>query len=72
MVEKKNRTVNKELRKHIKILTQKKHGEIKKKEIYKVIEHKYRTKKKGLNVVPEELKQRMQLRPPTLRACSKN
>ena len=72
MVEKKNRTVNKELRKHIKILTQKKHGEIKKKEIYKVIEHKYRTKKKGLNVVPEELKQRMQLRQPTLKVCSKN
>ena len=72
MVEKKNRTVNKKQREHIKILKRKKHGEIKKKEIYKVIEHKYRTKKKGLNVVPEELKQRMQLRPPTLRVCSKN
>ena len=57
---------------NIKILKRKKHGEIKNKEIYKVTEHKYRTKKKGLNVVPEEIKQRMQLRPPTLRVCSKN
>ena len=39
---------------------QKKRGEIKKKEKYKVIEHKYRTKKKGLNVALEELKQRME------------
>ena len=49
-----------ELRKHINILERKKRGEIKKKEKYKVIEHKYRVKKKGLNVVLEELKQRMQ------------
>ena len=46
--------------KHIIILEQKKRGEIKKKERYKVIERKYRVKKKGLNVVLEELKQRMQ------------
>ena len=39
---------------------QKKRGEIKKKEKYKVIEHKYRAKKKGLNVALEELKQRME------------
>ena len=49
-----------ELRKHINILERKKRGEIKKKEKYKVIEHKYRVKKKGLNVVLEELKQRIQ------------
>ena len=49
-----------ELRKYINILERKKRGEIKKKEKYKVIEHKYRVKKKGLNVVLEELKQRMQ------------
>ena len=49
-----------ELRKHIKILERKKRGETKKKEKYKVIEHKYRVKKKGLHVVLEELKQRMQ------------
>ena len=49
-----------ELRKHINILERKKRGEIKKKEKYKVIEHKYRVKKKGLNVVLKELKQRMQ------------
>ena len=48
-----------ELRKHINILERKRRGEIKKKEKYKVIEHKYRVKKKGLNVVLEELKQRM-------------
>ena len=48
-----------ELRKHINILERKKRGEIKKKEKYKVIEHKYRVKKKGLNVVLKELKQRM-------------
>ena len=45
--------------KHIIILEQKKRGEIKKKERYKVIERKYRVEKKGLNVVLEELKQRM-------------
>ena len=49
-----------ELQKHITILEQKKRGEIKKKEKYKVIEHKYRVKKKGLNIVLEELKQRLQ------------
>ena len=49
-----------ELRKYINILERKKRGEIKKKEKYKVIEHKYRVKKKGLNVVLEELKQRIQ------------
>ena len=49
-----------ELRKHINILERKKRGEIKKKEKYKVIEQKYRVKKKRLNVVLEELKQRIQ------------
>ena len=40
-----------ELRKHISILEWKKLGEIKRKEEYEVIEHKYRVKKEGLNVV---------------------
>ena len=49
-----------ELPKHINILERKKRGEIKKKQNYKVIEHKHRVKKKELNVVLEELKQRIQ------------
>ena len=49
-----------ELRKHISILEWKKLGEIKRKEKYKVIEHKYRVKKEGLNVVLQELKQKIQ------------
>ena len=48
------------LRKHVNILERVKRGEIKKKKKYKVIEHTYRVKKKGLNVVPENLKQRLQ------------
>ena len=40
-----------QLQKHINILERMKRGEIKKKEKYKIIEHKYRVKKKGLNVV---------------------
>ena len=50
----------KELPKHINILQRKKRAKIKKKEQYKVIEDKYRVKKKGLNVVLEGLKQRLQ------------
>ena len=49
-----------ELQKHINILERKKRGEIKKKEKYRETEHKYGVKKKGLNVVLEELKQRIQ------------
>ena len=49
-----------ELWKHINILERKKRGEIKQKQKYKVIEHKHRVKKKGLDVVLEELKQRIQ------------
>ena len=49
-----------ELQKHINILERKKRGEIKKKKKYREIEHKYGVKKKGLNVVLEELKQRIQ------------
>ena len=49
-----------ELREHINILEQKKCGEIRKKEKYKIIEYKYRVKRKGLNAVLEELEQRMQ------------
>ena len=50
----------KELQKHINILERKKREEIKKKQKYRVIEHKYRVKKKVLDVVLEELKQRIQ------------
>ena len=42
------------------IIERKKCGEIKKMEKYKVIKQKFRVKKKGLNVVLEELKQRIQ------------
>ena len=49
-----------ELQKHINILERKKRGETKNKEKYKTTEHEYRVKKKGLNVVLEEVKQRMQ------------
>ena len=49
-----------ELQKHINILERKKRGEIKKKKKYRETEHKYGVKKKGLNVVLEELKQRIQ------------
>ena len=56
-----------ETRKHINFLERKKHGEIIKKERYKVIEHKYSVKKKELNVVLEELKKECRLRPPKLR-----
>ena len=60
-MENKNTTPElRQLHKHINILEQKKHGEIKKKEKYKVIGHKCRAKKTGLNVVIEELKQRVQ------------
>ena len=50
----------KELQKHINILERKKREEIKKKQKYRVIEHKYVVQKKVLDVVLEELKQRIQ------------
>ena len=49
-----------ELQKHINILERKKREEIKKKLKYRVIEDKYRVKKKVLDVVLEELKQTIQ------------
>ena len=49
-----------ELQKHINILERKKREEIKKKQKYRVIEHKYVVQKKVLDVVLEELKQRIQ------------
>ena len=49
-----------ELQKHINILERKKREEIKKKQKYRVIEDKYRVKKKVLDVVLEELKQTIQ------------
>ena len=48
-----------ELRKHINILEWKERGEIKKKKKYRVIERKYRVKKKGLKLVLEEVKERI-------------
>ena len=56
-----------ELQKEIKILERKKRREIKKKEKYNVLEHKYGVKKKGLNVVLEELKQRIQAKATTIK-----
>ena len=49
-----------ELRKHVNILQRKKRGELTRKERYKELERKYQIKKKGENVVIEELKQRLQ------------
>ena len=46
-----------ELRKHINILEWKERGEIKKKKKHRVIERKYRVKKKGLKLVLEEVKE---------------
>ena len=48
-----------ELRKHINILEWKERGEIKKKKKHRVIERKYRVKKKGLKLVLEEVKERI-------------
>ena len=49
-----------ELRKHVNILQRNKLGELTRKERYKELERKYQIKKKGENVVIEELKQRLQ------------
>ena len=48
-----------EIRKHINILERHKRNEIRKKEKYNSLEHKYHIKKKGLNTVIEELRQRL-------------
>ena len=48
-----------EIRKHINILERYKRNEIRNKEKYNNLEHKYQIKKKGLNTVIEELKQRL-------------
>ena len=53
-------TIKIKLRKHINILERKKHGQVRKKEKYGETEHKCSIKKKGLNIVLEELKQRLQ------------
>ena len=53
------------------ILERKKREEIKKKEKYKVTELKYRVKKKGLNVVLEELKQRIQAKATKIKSMIK-
>ena len=49
-----------EIRRHINILESKKKGDLKKEVKYKDLERKYFIKKKGLDVVLEELKQRLQ------------
>ena len=48
-----------EIRKHFNILERHKRNEIRKKEKYNSLEHKYHMKKKGLNTVIEELRQRL-------------
>ena len=53
------------------ILERKKREEIKKKERYKVTELKYRVKKKVLNVVLEELKQRIQAKATKIKSMIK-
>ena len=53
------------------ILERKKREEIKKKEKYKVTELKYRVKKKVLNVVLEELKQRIQAKATKIKSMIK-
>ena len=71
LVAKKITKVNTRVTKHISILERKKREEIKKKEKYKVIELKYRVKKKGLNVVLEELKQRIQAKATKIKSMIK-
>ena len=53
------------MQKQINIFERKELREIKKKEKYKVLEHKYGVKKKELKVVLEELKQRIQAKATT-------
>ena len=48
-----------EIRKHIDIVERQKKGEIKKKEKFRDLEERYKVKRKGINVVTEELKQRL-------------
>ena len=71
LVAKKITKVNTRVTKHISILDRKKREEIKKKEKYKVIELKCRVKKKGLNVVLEELKQRIQAKATKIKSMIK-
>ena len=54
-----NKMIN-QVRKRINILERHHRRAIRKKEIYKKIERKYNTKKKGIRAVIEELKQRLQ------------
>lgn len=53
----------KELWQQIKSLGWKKRGEIKKKEKHEAIEYKFSVKKKGLNIVLQELKKEYMLGP---------
>ena len=50
----------KEIRKNINILERKERGDLKRMEKYKELEQKYRIKSKELNIVLEELKQRLE------------
>ena len=50
----------KEIRRHINLFERKRRGDLKKTEKYKIIEQKYKVKSKGIGIVLEELKQRLQ------------
>ena len=50
----------KEIRRHINLFERKRRGDLKKTEKYKILEQKYKVKSKGLGIVLEELKQRLQ------------
>ena len=49
-----------EQRKHVNMLERKRRGPLKRTEKYKILEYKYKVKKKGLGVVLEELQQGLQ------------
>ena len=61
----------KELWQQIKSLGWKKRGEIKKKEKHEAIEYKFSVKKKGLNIVLQELKKEYMLRPSKWKSMTK-
>ena len=50
----------KEIRRHINLFERKRRGDLKKTEKYNILEQKYKVKSKGLSIVLEELKQRLQ------------
>ena len=60
----------KELRKHVNILERKRRGAPKRTEKYKILQEKYKVKRKGLGLVLEELKQRLQAKPMKIKRYS--